>query len=156
MMSDLSRYEGIETAFAVQAAKNNRDALIEWNGTLLLKDRIMQAIDNKSGSIVGYCKEYEEPNLQEVEDEILLEQGWGSEEFEMNFREPPDSLGCFEITLRYPGRQNPRGAGRKRTGHRVHLSLGGLSQKAFDRLNKEASIGNRSAYIVSLIEDDNS
>ena len=155
MMSDLERYEGIETAFAVQSAKNNRDAAIEWNGTLLLKDRIIQAIGNKSGSIIGYCREFEKPNLQAVEEEILLEQGWGSEEFEMNFRFPPDSLGCFEVILRYPGPRNPRGAGRKKAGHRVHLSLGGLSQKAFDRLGREAARDNRSAYIVSLIEADN-
>lgn len=155
MMSDLERYEGIEAAFAAQSAKNNRDAAIEWSGILLLKDRIMQAIDNKSGSVVGYCREYEEPNLEEIEMEILIEQEWGSEEFEMNFREPPDSLGCFEVTLRYPGRKNPRGAGRKKTGHRVHLSLGGLSQRAFDRLAHEAANDNRSAYIVSLIEADN-
>ena len=155
MMSESLRQEGIELAVAAQFAKNRRDSAQEWTGDKLLKDRILQAIESKSTSIVGYLRDYQEPDIDAIEEEILIEQAWGSEEFGIALRVHPDSLGCFEVMLRYPPPRNPRGAGRKKTGHRADLSLCGLSDRAFGRLNREALAKNRSAYIVSLVEADN-
>ena len=154
MMSDLLKQQGIEASNSAQWIKNHKHSKIRWVGSRQIYDRIMEAINKGSGSIVGCCADYEEPDLEEVEQQILIDQAWGSEEFEMNFRIPPDSLGNFEITLRYPPKRNPRGAGRKKTGHRLDVSLCGLPDKALARLQDEASRNNRSAYIVALIEKD--
>ncbi len=154
MMSDLLKQKGIEAANAAQWAKNHKHSKIKWVGSQQIYDRVMKAIEAGATSIVGYCADYEEPDLDEVEQQILIEQAWGGDEFEMNFRIPPDSLGDFEITLRYPSKRNPRKAGRKKTGHRVDLTISGLSDKAFEKLQELAKDGKRSAYVVSLIEAD--
>jgi hypothetical protein len=155
MMSDvMKQQQGIEAALTDQAKKNKKARAHEWGGMLDLKARIDAAIDAGAKSIYASRDDYKEPNLSEIEGAILIERAWGSEEFSMDYEEPHNSLNNFQIMLRYPGQRNPRGAGRKKTGHRLDVSLSGLSDKALARLQDEASRSNRSAYIVSLIEKD--
>lgn len=154
MMSDLLKQQGIEAANSAQWSKNHKHSQIRWVGSRQIYDRIMEAINKGRNSVIVYCADYEEPDLEEIEQQILIEQAWGCEEFEMNFRIPPGALGQFEITLRYPPKRNPRGAGRKKTGHRQSVSICGLSDRAFEKLKAEVANGNRSAYIAALIEAD--
>ena len=127
-MDFLTKQQEIEQAQSAQYAKNHQARSQEWGGPYCLKQRIVAAIEDGRTSIVAAMVNYQEPNLQEIEEEIMIEYGYGSEEFEMNFRIQPDSLANFEITLRYPGKKrNPRGAGRKKTGEKRQFSVTGLS-----------------------------
>ena len=149
-MNFLTKQQGIEEAQSVQYAKNHQARSQEWGGPYCLKQRIIAAIEDGRTSIVAAMANYQEPNLQEIEEEIIIKYGYGSEEFEMNFRVPPDSLANFEITLRYPGKKrNPRNAGRKKTGEKRQFSVTGLSPELAALIDSQP---NKSAWLRALLQ----
>ena len=143
---------GIENAQADQYAKDHKARSEDWGGPYCLKQCIIAAIKEGKTSIIDAMINYQEPDLQAFEKEIMLEYGYGSEEFEVNFRIPPFRIpACFEITLRYPGKKrNVKGAGRKSTGESHKITLSGLSQELHEFLCCQP---NKSLFLRSLLQD---
>lgn len=138
--------------FSTQYAKTHQARSQEWGGPYCLKQRIVAAIEDRRTSIVAAMVNYQEPNIPEIEEEIMIEYGYGSEEFEMNFRIPSSQLADFEITLRYPReRKNPRNAGRKKTGEKRQFSVSGLSDELTGWIDHQTC---KSSYLRQLIQQD--
>ena len=153
-MDFLTRQQGIEHAQSIQYAKDHQARSQEWGGPYCLKQRIIAAIEDRRTSIVAAMINYQEPNISEIEEEIMIEYGYGSEEFEMNFRIPSSRLADFEITLRYPSlskKRNPRNAGRKKTGEKRQFSVSGLSDELTGWIDHQTC---KSSYLRRLIQQD--
>lgn len=157
-MSFLQKQAGVNEGHRIQAKKDHQSRGEMWGGPYCLKQAIEAAIDQGKTSIFAAMINYQEPNLSEIEEELLIERGYGSEEFEMNFRTVPNSLAMFEITLRYPRKKknpitpsNPRGAGRRKMGADRKVSISGLSAELIEYYD---SIGNKSEYFRSLLQAD--
>ena len=159
-MSFLEKQKGIEAALAIQAAKNHRDRDEKWGGPYCIKQAIVSAMSENKTSIYAAIINYQEPNLDEIEEEILLEYGYDSEEFTMDFRIVPNDLAMFEIMLRYPRRnprtpRNPRGAGQVSTGDSLSLKISGMPEGMIEHLRcKKLEHGSYGAYLRILIEQD--
>lgn len=159
-MGFLEKQEGIEVALTRQAAQDHKARDEKWGGPYCLKQAIVAAMSENKTSIYSSMINYQEPNLDEIEEEILLEYGWGSEEFSMDFRIVPNDLAMFEIMLRYPRRnprtpRNPRGAGQVSTGDSLSLKISGMPDGMADYLKEKRSAhGSYGAYLRLLIEQD--
>ena len=155
-MNFLEKQQGIENAQADQYSKDHKARSEDWGGPYCLKQCIVAAIEEGKTSIVAAMINYQEPDLQALEKEIMVEYGYGSEEFEVNFRIPPfrippSKLACFEITLRYPvKKRNVRGVGRPSTGETHKVTLSGLSKELHEFLCCQP---NKSLFLRSLLQE---
>jgi hypothetical protein len=159
-MDFLQKQEGIEAALAQQAVLTHSRKDEKWGGPYCIKQAVVAAMAENKISIYAAMLDYQEPDLTEIEEEILIEYGYGSEEFAMDFRIVPNDLARFEIMLRYPRRnprtpQNPRGAGQVRTGESLSLKISGMPDGMFKHLQeKRSEYGSYGAYLRVLIEKD--
>lgn len=159
-MDFLTKQEGIEKANAAQAVLAHSRKAERWGGPYCIKQAVVAAMAENKTSIYAAMLNYQEPNLAEIEEEILIEYGYGSEEFAMDFRTLPNDLAMFEIMLRYPRKnprtpKNPRGAGKIKTGDSLSLKISAMPNGMRTHLERMRSEhGSYGAYLRLLIDKD--